>query len=187
MSGASHSIGFRWSPDMGRRAYAFVDGTNLIAELRNAKLKLPSVLSLVCASVENMLVLRVYVYTTVEKADKAKIDFGGEFFAGCRLVYGDTVPTPKGDPREKGVDAQLVADLVYHAASRNADHMILVANDSDFRFAIKRVEDFGCTSEILWVVKQPNRRLSESADWAETRSKEFILESLKGGVLGGVA
>jgi NYN domain len=187
MAGTGGSRSFRWSPDMGRRAYAFVDGTNLIAELRNSRLTLPSIFRLVSGSVSQMLVLRVYVYTTEEKADKAKTDFGAEFFAGCRLVYGDSVPTPKGEPREKGVDAQLVADLVYHAASRNADHMILVANDSDFRFAIKRVEDFGCTSEILWVIKEPNQRLRESADGATTRDREFLIKYLHGSDFNGVA
>lgn len=61
---------------------------------------------------------------------------------------GAGVPT-SGEPKEKGVDALLVADLIYHAAQKNMDYAQLVAIDLDFVFAIRRVEDFGCRSAVL--------------------------------------
>ena len=162
-----------WDPNNGRRTMAFVDGTNLIAEMKNKQIKLPSVHALGAWAVEPKLLVRVLVYTTEAKANAAKTLFGDEFFKDCRLVYGDTIETGS-DVREKGVDAQLVADLVYNAAQKNADHLILISNDSDFAFALMRAEDFGCTTEVRWGGGNVNSRLINAADSVFSFTKEEL-------------
>jgi uncharacterized LabA/DUF88 family protein len=79
-------------------------------------------------------------------------------------VLGDSVPLANGKFREKGVDALLVADLVYHAAQKNCSYAVVVSNDSDFAHAIKRVEDFGCNTGVLAIVTPAVERVQGSCD-----------------------
>lgn len=161
MGGTSSSLSSSHLPNIP--TYAFVDGTNLLCALSKAKMRLPSLRALFNSIDNPHRLVRVYVYTTEEKANNAKKIHGINFFDGCRLVFGRTVGADK-KVREKGVDVQLVADLVYHAATKNAGHVVLMANDGDFEFALKRTEDFGCTTKVLWIVEQPCKALQEASD-----------------------
>jgi uncharacterized LabA/DUF88 family protein len=119
----------------------------------------------------------VYLYTSVEKLERAKTVHGERAFEKCRIVLGDSISTQSGAVREKGVDALLVADLVYHAASKNCQYAVVYSNDSDFIFAIRRVEDFGCKTSIIAVVSEAPERLSSACDEDVFLSKEFLLSS----------
>ena len=79
-----------------------------------------------------------------------------------RVVLGHGIPTKDGNIREKAVDALLVADLIYHAASRNCDYAVLVSMDTDFVQAIRRVEDFGCRTSVIGICSDVPDRLIES-------------------------
>jgi uncharacterized LabA/DUF88 family protein len=176
MSISSGSISFPPLPNIA--TYVFVDGTNLFAEFRNAQLHPPSIMQLLQLTEPSQRLVRICVYTTDEKAQKAREEFGANFFDNCRVIHGVTVKSQgnngKEKNREKGVDAQLVADLVYHAATRNANHVILVANDSDFQFALKRVEDFGCTTELRWFIRTPCQSLVNATDKLVYLDKEAL-------------
>ena len=69
-----------------------------------------------------------------------------------------------GTSKEKGVDALLVADLVYHAASHDVDYTVLVTTDTDFVHAIRRVEDFGCRTAVIGICGDVPARLKEQCD-----------------------
>lgn len=107
---------------------------------------------------------RVYFYTSQEKLDEARQIHGADCLSGCRIVLGDSVKLKNGSFREKGVDALLVADLVYHAASKNFQYAVVISNDSDFGVALKRVEDFGCRTGLVSLVEKAPQRLIDACD-----------------------
>jgi uncharacterized LabA/DUF88 family protein len=142
----------------------FIDGSNIFPDIRESKLKIPSFYKLGAMTVGSRQLARVYVYTSQVKLEAAKQLHGEDCFSGCRVVLGDSVPLPNGSHREKGVDALLVADLVYHAAMKNFQYAVLISNDSDFAVALKRVEDFGCRTGLVSVIKKATQRLIEACD-----------------------
>ena len=146
------------------RAMVFVDGSNVLINIRESGLKIPSFYNLGALTVGSRQLTRVYVYTSQEKLDAAKQFHGQDCFSGCRVVLGDSVPLENGGHREKGVDALLVADLVYHAAMKNFQYAVVISNDSDFAVALKRVEDFGCRTGLVSVIKKAPQRLIEACD-----------------------
>lgn len=164
-------------PQAFEKAMVFVDGTNLFNRLNDGGLKIADFYKFAGAASMGRQLLRVYIYTTAKKLEKAKSVHGESAFRGCRVVLGDSVETQSGVIREKGVDALLVADLIYHAASRNCQYAVVFSNDSDFSFALKRVEDFGCKTAIVAVVHEAAARLSESCDDYVFLSKQFLIES----------
>lgn len=91
------------------------------------------------------------------------------------MVLGHTVHRGKGTVKEKGVDALLVADLVYHTASRNCQYFVVFSNGTDFVFAIKRVEDFGCKAAIVSTFTKASDRLVNACDDYYHISKEAML------------
>ena len=146
------------------RAMVFIDGSNVFLNIRESGLKVPSFYKLGAKTIGSRQLTRVYVYTSQEKLEAAKQLHGQECFSGCRVVLGDSVPLPNGSHREKGVDALLVADLVFHAAMKNFQYAVVISNDSDFAVALKRVEDFGCRTGLVSVIKQAPQRLIEACD-----------------------
>ena len=107
--------------------------------------------------------MRICWYTIEEKYERTLKIHGPNCLDKVRVVFGTGVPT-SGEPKEKGVDALLVADLIYHAAQKNMDYAQLVAIDLDFVFAIRRVEDFGCRSAVLAFGKEAPDGLQKSCD-----------------------
>lgn len=147
-----------------QRAMVFVDGTNLFHRLQGAKLKLRSLKEIIRYAEPYREIVRIYLYTTRPHYEKAVSIHGALFFEGIRMVYGEAIPTGDGNFREKGVDALLVADLVYHAAARNCEQVILISADQDFAHALTRVEDFGCRTAVISVGAQPPLLLKQAAD-----------------------
>jgi uncharacterized LabA/DUF88 family protein len=94
---------------------------------------------------------------------------------------GASVARGDGSVKEKGVDALLVADLVYHAATRNCQFAAVFSCDADFTFALKRVEDFGCKTAVVAVGNQAPQLLRDACDEYYFLSKEFLLQSGYGG------
>ena len=154
------------------RVMVFIDGTNLLNRLREHGLRLTNLPGLLETVTHGRTLVRAYFYCVEQKVEKAKGVHGAEFLAGTRVVYGETVTAPDGS-REKGVDALLVADLVYHAAARNCDYAVLMTHDTDFRHAIRRVEDFGCKSAVCALCEDAPKRLQEACDryihWPDDR------------------
>lgn len=142
----------------------FIDGSNVFLNIRDAGITIPSFYKLGALSVGSRQLTRVYLYTSQEKLDAAKQLHGENCFSGCRVVLGDSVPLDNGGHREKGVDALLVADLVYHAAMKNFQYAVVISNDSDFAVALKRVEDFGCRTGLVSVIKKAPQRLIDACD-----------------------
>lgn len=142
----------------------FVDGTNLFYRLESARLlvsRLYPIFARLCAPRK---VLRVVVYSSQFHVDKAIKTHGSDLLDRCRLVLGDAVPTGDGNVKEKGVDSLLVADLIYHAATKNCSYACLVSSDTDFQYALKRVEDFGCKTAVVGIAAQLPPKLVAAAD-----------------------
>lgn len=158
------------------RVMVFIDGSNIFPNVRESNLKIPSFYKLGALNIGSRQLTRVYVYTTQEKLDDAKQRHGQDCFSGCRVVLGDSVHLGNGKYREKGVDALLVADLVYHAAMKNFQYALVVSNDSDFAVALKRVEDFGCRTGLLSVIKKAPERLINACDDFIFITNEKLLE-----------
>jgi uncharacterized LabA/DUF88 family protein len=155
------------SPESFQKAMVFIDGTNLFHRLKSARLKfLKSINSLFPSGVHfvrGRQVARIYLYTIKPHFEEAQGVHGQDFFIGTRVQFGDAVQRKNGIA-EKCVDALLVADMIYHAASRNCEYVLLVSTDTDFRYALRRVEDFGCRSAVLSVCAKTPDRLREACD-----------------------
>src|SRR5438128_1052740 len=133
------------SPRRFQKAAVFVDGTNLFYRLEGAKLSLTqNLMHIFHQFIAGRQLHRIYLYTTEPHLDRAKGFHGKNITENIRIVLGDAIPTKDGNVKEKGVDALLVADLVYHAAVKNFDYALVVSTDTDFVQALRRVEDFGC-------------------------------------------
>jgi uncharacterized LabA/DUF88 family protein len=144
----------------------FIDGTNLFYRIESKGLVVPQ-LSLIFDRfpiLGGRQLARIYLYTIQEHLDRAVQRHGDLFLSQIRVVLGHGVPTKDGNVKEKGVDALLVADLVYHAASRNVDYTVLVSTDTDFIHAIRRVEDFGCRTAVVGICADVPARLREHCD-----------------------
>jgi uncharacterized LabA/DUF88 family protein len=107
--------------------------------------------------------------------EKAKAFHGEGFLDGIRVVLGEGVATSDGNVKEKGVDALLVADLIYHAASRNFEYALVVTVDTDFVYALRRAEDFGCRTGVLAICAKAPQRLRAACDECFEVSAEQML------------
>ena len=77
--------------------------------------------------------------------------------------------------KEKGVDALLVADLIYHAAARNYEQAILISSDQDFAHALRRVEDFGCRTSVISIAADTPSVLKQAADRATVLETSLLV------------
>jgi len=157
-----------------QRAMIFIDGTNLFYRLESARLIVEE-LANVFRSFTNITggrqISRIYLYTIQEQLDRAIQKHGSKFVDGIRVVLGHGIPTGDGNIKEKAVDALLVADLIYHAASRNCDYAVIVSADQDFVRAISRVEDFGCRTAVVGICGKLPELLVKHSD------QHFIIDS----------
>jgi uncharacterized LabA/DUF88 family protein len=119
---------------------------------------------------------RIYCYSTQPEVDRAIGEHGDNLMRNVRLVLGDSVETKKGSI-EKGVDALLVADLIYHAAAKNLDFAVLFSVDTDFAHALRRVEDFGARTRVVGVcVEAVPPRLVQAADYSQILTPQSLIE-----------
>ena len=164
-------------PKAFQKAMVFIDGTNLFYRLRSAKLTVSSFKRLFHPSilVAGRQITRLYLYTIEDHFENAKKIHGDNFCDGIRVVYGIGVPTGDGNVREKCVDALLVADLIYHAASRNCEYAVVVTCDNDFAYALRRVEDFGCGTAVLSICSDAPEHLRQSCDEYLFWDKDYLL------------
>lgn len=151
-------------PIQFQKAMVFIDGTNFFCRLAGAKLRLDSISGLYRHVAQGRQIVRAYLYTSDPFYDKAKLVHGKEVFKDVRVVLGDAIPRSGGNFKEKGVDALLVADLIYHAAAKNYDYAILISTDQDFARALKRVEDFGCRTAAISICALAPDLLRQSCD-----------------------
>jgi uncharacterized LabA/DUF88 family protein len=162
-------------PRAFQKEMVFIDGTNLFYRLEGERLKVPQLNILLHPAVQPRQLVRAYLYTVQQHLDKAKESHGKRFCQGIRIVLGDGVEKKDGNIKEKGVDALLVADLIYHAASRNCEYALVVTADTDFVYALKRVEDFGCRTGVLSICcKAPSRLMDACDDYYELDAGHLI-------------
>lgn len=177
MASSSGSISIH--PNASRRMMIFVDATNLMKSLDAQNVTLRTSLKTILSSRYGSLatIQRVYAYTTESNFENYKAKHP-TLFDGCQVVFGDAIEGKNG-VREKGVDAQLVADLVYHSAMKNCEIVIAVTKDSDFRFALKRAQDFGVVTGLMSFAEAPPERLKQSVDleWFQFWSVEALISS----------
>ncbi len=149
-----------------RRAMAFIDGTNFFYRLQDAKvrLKAEALFQMVARASSTATLTRVYFYSTASRVEQLKKTHDAAILWHCKVVLGQEVALPDGNVREKGVDALLVADLVYHAARGNIDEAIVMTCDTDFVHAIERVGDFGVTTRLLSFFADAPERLVQASD-----------------------
>jgi len=128
-----------YSPQQFQNAMIFIDGTNLFYRLKTAKLKVPSLQKIFNPDVvvERRQIKRICLYTIEQHFIKAKAVHGESFCDGIKVIYGDGIPIKDGNVKEKVVDALLAADLVFHAAMKNCDYVLLVSSDTDAVYSFR--------------------------------------------------
>jgi uncharacterized LabA/DUF88 family protein len=163
-------------PRAFQKAMVFVDGTNLFYRLAGSRLRVSDLKRIFPTFLERRQISRIYFYTVEQHLAKAKSLHGEGFFDGIRVVLGDGIPTADGNVKEKGVDALLVADLIYHAATRNCEYALVVTTDIDFVHALRRVEDFGCGTGVLALCAEAPQRLRNACDQCFEVTADQMLE-----------
>ncbi len=164
-------------PQSFERSIIFVEGTNLFYRFEEMKLLVSSfydLLQRLGGGRGRPSIRRICWYTIEEKYQRTLKIHGGACLDRVRVIRGTGVPT-SGEPKEKGVDSLLVADLIYHAAQKNMDYAQLVTIDLDFVYAIRRVEDFGCRSAVLAFGHQAPEDLQKSCDDYRFIEKNYLL------------
>lgn len=154
----------------------FVDGTNLFYRLKSEQIKIIALKELFRPFVNGRQIARIYLYTVDQHLTNAKAVHGESFSQGIRVVLGDGVLKRDGNIKEKGVDALLVADMIYHAASRNCEYALVVTVDTDFVYALRRVEDFGCRTAVLGVCTPVPDRLRHACDDYYEADVRYLIE-----------
>lgn len=165
-----------YPPQAFQKAMAFVDGTSLYHRLESERIVMKDLHGMLRALALPRELVRPYFYTSQPYLDRMVKAHGKAFADRCRVVLGEAIPTGDGNFREKGVDALLVADLVYHAASRNCEMAIVLTHDTDFCHALRRVEDFGCRTTVIAVGVHAPDRLRQTCDRYVFVSKEELME-----------
>jgi uncharacterized LabA/DUF88 family protein len=163
-------------PESFQRAMIFVDGTNVFYRFQDLRLVCMSFYDLLKQHVGRRDLVRIYWYTIEEKFNRAVAQHGSDAFRGIHRIFGTGVPR-SGDVAEKGVDALLVADLIYHAAHKNIDYALLVSIDRDFVYTIRRVHDFGCRTGILAIGADAHEDLKLACDKYTMVSRADLLKS----------
>lgn len=159
-----------------QKAMIFIDGTNLFHRLEAKKLNLKtSLINILTPFLKGRQIIRTYLYTIEQHLSKHEKYHGAFIKDGVRIVFGDGILLRDGNIKEKGVDALLVADLVYHAAVKNYDYGLVVSTDTDFVHAIRRVEDFGCRTGVLGVCDDVPDRLKNVCDETMTLTKDNLI------------
>ena len=153
------------NPMQFQRTVIFVNDTNLFHRLDAANLvveHLAAIFHSFAFLSGGRQIIRIYPYTIQEHLDRALERQGSKFMNDVRVVLAYGIPTKDGNIREKAVDALLVADLIYHTASRNCDYAVFVSMNTDFVQAIRQVEDFGCRTSVIGICSDVPDRLIES-------------------------
>jgi uncharacterized LabA/DUF88 family protein len=164
-------------PEAFEKAIVFIDGTNLFCRLQAAKLKVKGLKEIIRGYVGRREILRTYLYTVEQHLQRAKQIHNPDFLEAIRVVLGEGVPKKDGNIKEKGVDALLVADLIYHAANKNCQYALLVSVDTDFVYALRRAEDFGCRTAVLAICAEAPLRLREACDHCSELTADDILKN----------
>lgn len=159
-----------------RRSMAFIDGTNFAYRVKSEKVKLnpETPFQIVAKYSSYASLLRAYFYTTKKRVEELKKQHCEDLLKQCRVVLGQEIEKEDGNIKEKGVDALLVADLIYHSARGNIDEAIIMTHDTDFVHALRRIEDFGVTTTLLALFNDAPERLKESCDQYFLIKKEDI-------------
>jgi uncharacterized LabA/DUF88 family protein len=155
----------------------FIDGTNTIKRLEKCKLKQARLFHIISNVLRDKIIVRMYLYSIQKHIDDALKTHGHDIFSGIRIVLGHGIEKDDGNIKEKGVDALLVADLIYHAAMKNFDYALVVSVDTDFVFALHRIEDFGCRTGVMGLGIEVPQRLCDSCDEVHNISKEVFCDS----------
>lgn len=159
------------------RVVVYIDGSNLYHSCKQAFGKLPDVCKLRDKLVGDRRLVRSYYYTAPVNATKQpevaqeqqrfihaiqRLPYSEVRQAG-RLVYPPG--WPKESATEKGVDVQLVTDMLTHCFKDLCDTCILVSGDTDYAPALQSIKDAGKHIEVaLFPPLSSSQRLRDIAD-----------------------
>jgi len=151
----------------------FIDGSNVFRSCRDLKIKISYEKFLLILR-KDRNVIRTYYYSGIKSKSQEK----GKFFKMLK-GFGVEIKTKLLKKRdvtcrscgeitntyvEKGIDASLSTDLLWHAFQKSYDIGIVVSADADYIPPIERVRDLGRRIE-LWAFKHTlGRELKNKAD-----------------------
>jgi len=159
---------------LSKRAYMFIDGGYLRAIIRNVLhrddvlkdvrryAKVLSNLVNRCRSSE-LEVMRTYYYDAIipveedrdeHKKQKMFFDELQSIMTSFEVKLGDLILTPRGPPRQKGVDTLMALDMIIKAFLNHYDIAILFAGDRDFVPVVRAVKDYA--GRKVYGIYEPN-------------------------------
>lgn len=159
-----------------------IDGSNLYYKLKDLKLKKLvgfNYAGLIKSLVDNKSSLKIKYYIGAVRTDSTKKSL--EMFANQRKLLANLkkqkieyflgyLLKSDGTYHEKGVDVQMVVDMLKGAYRNKYDQFILVSSDSDIVPAIEAVESEGKEVVYLGFKHQPSYALLKSC------KKSILLE-----------
>jgi len=171
---------------MEDRVMIFIDGSNLYHSLKNFFKRTNIDMGKFCQKLlEKRRLIRIYYYNARvgRKEEPERYKDQQAFFANInaipycelrlgRLVYNNWPTVP---PYEKGVDTQLVTDMITHGFKNNYDVSILVAGDNDYVGALQAVKDNGKNVEVaLFGKERTSMQLRKVADRVITLNARLL-------------
>jgi uncharacterized LabA/DUF88 family protein len=154
------------------RVMIFIDGSNLYHGLKdnqyNTAIKLDQISKILCG---RRKYIRTYYYNASVRKEDNEIRYQNQqkFFDKLRktsyitLKLGRLERRPEGMV-EKGVDVNIVVDMLCLAFNNAFDTAILISGDGDFATAIESVKAYGKHTENAYFNKGSSYHLRQACD-----------------------
>ena len=161
-----------------QRAMVFIDGTNFRYCFNGSEIKIIKPIHWIGEIfLEGRQLLRTFFYTCEPHLALLESEHSQDILQTSKVILGYAIPIGDGNYSEKGVDVNLVSDMVYHAAMKNYDYALIVTSDQEFVPVIERVQDLGCQAGVLSLFCPVPRELENVCYESFSLSKEHLISN----------
>ncbi len=120
-------------------------------------------------------VLRIYWYDAAFQRQPTSEHRALRGLRDVKVRLGNLVVRGEGPPQQKGVDAELHADLVTLARHRAVADVILVTGDEDLCVPVEKAQEYGVRVH-LWAVPTSSSSTNQSPELVATADRRTVLE-----------
>ncbi|WP_157577120.1 NYN domain-containing protein, partial [Saccharomonospora iraqiensis] len=121
-------------------------------------------------------VLRIYWYDAAFQRQPTTEHRVLRALRDVKVRLGNLVLRGEGPPQQKGVDAELHADLVTLARNRAVADVVLVTGDEDLCVPVEKAQEHGVRVH-LWAVPTSSSSTSQSPELVATADRRTVLET----------
>ncbi len=121
-------------------------------------------------------VLRIYWYDAAFQRQPTSEHRSLRALRDVKVRLGNLVVRGEGPPQQKGVDAELHADLVTLARNRAVADVVLVTGDEDLCVPVEKAQEYGVRVH-LWAVPTSSASTNQSPELVATADRRTVLEA----------